>query len=111
MAVDSAGNVYGANIGDDVIDEFSSSGAFVRAFGEGVLRTPQAVSVDIAGDVFALSGRETVYEFDTAGATVTEFTLYTQKGSPGSVDALAVSPDGNRLYAANDAGDHHAPAK
>ena len=101
LAVDSAGNVYVANVGDGVVDEFSSSGAFVRAFGEGVLSAPRAVTVDDAGDVFALSGHETVYGFDSAGATVTELTLYTQTGSLGHVDALAVSPDGNRLYAAN----------
>jgi DNA-binding beta-propeller fold protein YncE len=99
LAVDAAGNVYVANIGDGVVDEFSASGAFVRAFGEGVLSAPAAVTVDDAGDVFALSGEHTVYEFDSAGATVTELTLYTQNGSLGKVDALAVSPDGNRLYA------------
>ena len=104
LAVDTAGNVYVANVDDGVVDEFSASGAFVRVFGEGVLSTPRAVTADSAGDVFALSGEETVYEFDPAGATVTEFTLYTQNGSPGKVDALAVSPGGNRLYAANYAG-------
>ncbi len=102
LAVDSAGDVYVSNIGDGVVDEFSSSGAFVRAFGEGVLSASQAVTVDSAGDVFALSGEHTVVEFDAAGATVTEFTLFTQTGSLGEVDAIAVSPDGNRLYAAND---------
>jgi DNA-binding beta-propeller fold protein YncE len=102
LAVDSAGNVYVANIGDDVVDEFNASGAFVRAFGEGVLSAPQAVTVDDAGDVFALSGKETVYEFSPTGATVTEFTLFTQQGFLAHADAIAASPDGNRLYAAND---------
>jgi sugar lactone lactonase YvrE len=104
LAVDPAGNVYVANIGNGVIDEFSSSGAFVRALGEGVLSTPEAVTVDSAGDVFALSGTGSVYEFDAAGATVTEFTLYSENPSgrtPAEVDGLAVSPDGNRLYASN----------
>jgi hypothetical protein len=102
LAVDASGDVYVADTGNDVIDEFSSAGAFVRAFGEGALSAPRAVSVDAAGDVFALSGAETVYEFDAAGSTLTKFTLYTQNGSPEEVDALAVSPNGSRLYAAND---------
>ena len=103
LAVDAAGNVYVANVGDGVIDEFSASGAFVRAFGEGVLSAPGAVTVDSAGDVFAISGEYSVYEFDAAGATVNEFTLYTytQNGGQATVDALAVSPDGNRLYASD----------
>jgi DNA-binding beta-propeller fold protein YncE len=102
LALDAAGNVYVANIGDGVIDEFSSSGSFVKAFGEGALTVAQSVSVDNAGDVFALSGRNTVYEFDPADATVTKFTLFTQKGFLGNVGAIAVSSDGNRLYVAND---------
>ncbi|HEX3435113.1 MAG TPA: hypothetical protein VHT25_13755 [Solirubrobacteraceae bacterium] len=102
LAVDSAGDVFVANIGDGVVDEFSSTGSFVRALGEGVLNAPQAVTADAAGDVFVLSGRETVYEFDSTGATVNKFTLFTQRGFLGNIDAIAVSPDGNRLYAAND---------
>lgn len=101
LAVDSSGNVYVANTEDNVVDEFSASGAFVRAFGEGVLSAPQAVAVDNAGDVFALSGGHIVYEFNTAGATIGELPIYTQDGSLEQIDALAVTSNGSRLYAAN----------
>jgi DNA-binding beta-propeller fold protein YncE len=101
LAVDASGDVYLADTGNNVVDEFSSSGAFVRSFGQGVLSSPQAVSVDEAGDVFALSGENTVYEFNATGANIGEFTMHTPNGTLGNIDALAVTPDGNRVYASN----------
>ncbi len=102
LGVDSSSDIYVANTGNGVVDEFSSSGAFVRALGEGVLSSPQAVSVDNTGAVFVLSGGDTVYEFDATGADIAEFTVHTPNGALGEVDALAVTADGSRVYAAND---------
>ncbi len=101
LAVDSSGNIYVADTGNNVIDEFSSSGAFVQTFGEGVLSAPLAVAVDNAGNVFALSESDTIYEFDSAGTTVAEFAALTANGSQGKGDALAVTADGSRVYVAN----------
>jgi DNA-binding beta-propeller fold protein YncE len=102
LAVDSAGDVYIANTGDDVVDEFSASGAFVRTFGEGMVRTPGAVSVDAAGQVFVLSGEHSVYEFEATGTKIAEFTIEQSNGNKtAEVDALAVTASGGRVYAAS----------
>ncbi len=102
LAVDSAGDVYVANTGDNVVDEFNSSGAFVRAFGEGLLSAPGAVSVDLAGQVFVLSGEHSVYEFEAAGTKIAEFNIEASSGNEAAdVDGLAVTASGGRVYAAS----------
>jgi hypothetical protein len=96
VAVDGLGDVFVADRGTNRVDEFSSSGAFIKAWGWGVadgkgqletcrttcqaggsgggrgqLYFPAAVAVDGSGDVFvADTGNARVDEFSSAGAFI-----------------------------------------
>src|SRR4029077_2621846 len=73
VAVDSSGDIWVADNGNNRIEEFDSSGAFLMQIASpGV----QDVAVDTAGDVFALvldgSGTH-VLEYDSAGTQIEDF--------------------------------------
>jgi Putative Ig domain len=97
-AVDSDGNLFVADGTNNRIDEFSATGAFVKAFGWGVaggtgletcttscdagtsgggageFETPTGVTIDAAGDLFISDyGGERVDEFTTAGTFIKAF--------------------------------------
>jgi hypothetical protein len=96
LAVDPVGNVYVADTGHNVVDEFSASGAFVRQFGAGTISSPQAVAVDANADLFVVSGGSTIYQYNaTNGSEVTHF-----GGSPtvGESYGLAATANGGRVY-------------
>jgi hypothetical protein len=93
VATDSSGDVYVADFNNDRIDEFSSAGVFMEAYGWGVvdgaarfetctstcragipgrgagqLYGPRAVAIDPSGDVYvADDGNERIDEFSSAG--------------------------------------------
>lgn len=71
-AVDSHGNVYVPDYANNVIDEFSSAGAFIKQFGEGQLTNPLQVAVDASGNVYVVNnnGPNGLVEFDSSGACV-----------------------------------------
>jgi DNA-binding beta-propeller fold protein YncE len=95
-ATDSAGDVYVADIYNDRIDEFSPAGAFIKAFGWGVLDgadqfeictttcqsgilgggagqlyAPRGVAIAPSGDVYVADlGNDRIDEFSPAGAFV-----------------------------------------
>lgn len=104
LAVDSTGDVYISDAGHDAVDEFNSSGGFVRQFGAGMLGSPQAVSVDEAGDVFVVSdasvatGGRTVEEFDAAGNQIAEFGVVNAHHETGQSYGIAVTANGSRVY-------------
>jgi sugar lactone lactonase YvrE len=95
LAVDAAGDVYIADTGHDVVDEFSPAGAYVRQFGAGVLSEPQAVTVDGSGNVFVVSGGNTVIEFDSTGVKINEF------GSTEIGQSYGLATNGARVYVAD----------
>jgi hypothetical protein len=94
LAVDSEGNVYVADTGHGVVDEFSTGGAFVRQIGAGTLTAPQAVAVESSGSVFVVSGGGTVDEFDSSGALVNEI----GGGAIGQSYGVAATGEGERVY-------------
>jgi hypothetical protein len=55
VATDSAGNVYVADSGNEVIDVFTSGGSFVSQLGAGVISSPNWVAVDPTGNVYVTS--------------------------------------------------------
>jgi streptogramin lyase len=75
VTIDSSGNVWVADYGNNRIQEFSEAGAFVRAFGSegpaaGQLKGPTSIAVDSAGVYVADYGNNRLEEFSTAGAFV-----------------------------------------
>ena len=96
VAIDSSGDVYVADSGNDRIDEFSAAGAFIKAYGWGVVDgasqfetctttcqagiagggagqfdDPEGVAIDSSGDVYvADQGNNRIDEFSAAGAFI-----------------------------------------
>lgn len=113
VAVDASGNVYAVDQGNAEVDEFDSTGTFVRAF-TGTFGSISSVAVDPTnGDVLiGDSTQNVVHELDSSGALVEDIN---GEGSPaGSVTphGLAVDSTG-RLYvadAANPVVDVFSPA-
>jgi sugar lactone lactonase YvrE len=99
VATDSSGDVYVADFFNNRIDQFSAAGAFIKAYGWGVvdgasqfetctstcqagisgggagqLDQPEGVTTDSSGDVYVVdSGNERVDEFSAAGAFIKAF--------------------------------------
>jgi hypothetical protein len=98
LAVDSSGDLYVLDTGNEVIDEFSPSGEFLKQFAAG--EGPRAVAVDSSGDVFAARdyGKEIV-EFDPAVSLATPVAEF-GSGTLGIAAGIAVSGSGTseRVY-------------
>ena len=79
LAVDSHGNIYVADNGNDVVDEFEL-GTFVQSFTgsatpNGSFASVVAVGVDSAGDVYVVDeGNDAVDEFSSSGAFIGQLT-------------------------------------
>jgi uncharacterized protein YjiK len=102
VAVDSAGNVYVADIGNHRIQKFTSSGSFISSWGgvgsgNGQMSGPSGVAIDASDNVYvADTGNHRVQVFNTSG------TFLRKWGSNGSGNgqfnsplALAVDGSGN----------------
>lgn len=95
LAVDSSGDLYVADGGHGVVDEFNSAGAYLKQFS---VSAPSAVAVDSSGDVFVGEGSKLV-AFEPSGTKLAEF------GSPEVGNAAAItatgSGSGERVYVAD----------
>ncbi len=124
VATDSSGDVYVADQGNERIDEFSAAGAFIKAYGWGVLdgksqletctSTCQdgssgggagqffgadGVAIDPSGDVYVAAGNNSrIDEFSGAGPTPTLTSLSPQAGpiAGGTPVVVTGSGFGNR---------------
>jgi DNA-binding beta-propeller fold protein YncE len=108
VALDSAGDVYVTQDGAFTVDEFTASGAFVRAWGgpgsaPGQFQFPCGVAVDGAGDVYvADSGNNRIQKFTGAGAFLQSWgTLGTGPGQFNTPCGVAVDNAGN-VYVTDD---------
>ena len=92
IALDSKWNAWVADAGNNRIEEFNSSGSFVRTAGtsgSGLLSDPEAVAVDSANNVWvADTGNNRVVEFNSSGEYVKAF------GSLGSGNGQFKTPWG-----------------
>jgi len=107
VAVDSSGNVYVADIGNDHIQKLDSDGAFLATLGshgtgDGEFNNPFGVAVDSSGNVYvADTGSDRIQKFESDGTFVATW------GSSGSGNGqfnipagLAVDSSGN-VYVAD----------
>ncbi|MBU6370663.1 MAG: SMP-30/gluconolactonase/LRE family protein [Patescibacteria group bacterium] len=108
ISVDSSGNVYVADSGNNRIVKFNSSGTYLLSFGSagsgnGQFSYPVGLAVDPLGNVYvADANHNRVEEFDANGNYLTQF------GSAGSGNGqfntpygLAMNPVGSLLYVAD----------
>ena len=82
VAVDSSGNVYVADYGNDRVEKFTSSGTFVTQWGSvgsgpGQFVVPVGVAVDSSGNVYvADTGNNRVQKFTGSGSFITQCGLH-----------------------------------
>jgi YD repeat-containing protein len=106
VAVDSNGNVWVADVGDNRIDEFSSGGTFTRALGWGVhsgtdvleecttgcragvaggkgqLSNPQGITYDpVNGDVYLSTGNDQILQFSNLSTGKLKVKAYGKEGA------------------------------
>ncbi len=100
IAIASTGNVYVADTGNSRIEEFNSTGGYLKQFGKegtGKLKEPKGVTVDSHGNVWvADTGNNRVVEFSSSGEYLSHFgSEGTEPGYLKLPAALAVDSSGN----------------
>ena len=94
VAVDSAGNVYVADINNHRIQKFTATGTFISKWGgsgsgNGQFAGPQGIAIDAADNVYvADTGNSRIQKFDTSGAFITKW------GTNGTGDGQFDAPQG-----------------
>ena len=93
--------LYVANVGDNTIEKFSSSGADLGVFASTFLNCPQALAFDSHGNLYVANFDNTIKKFSSSGADLGVFTSANLNGPV----ALAFDNSGN-FYVANYSGTH-----
>jgi sugar lactone lactonase YvrE len=95
LAFDSTGNLYAANVGDDTISKFNSSGAYLSNITTN-LNGPIGLAFDSTGNLYAANlYNSTISKFNSSGAYLSNITTNLN----GPIDLAFDSSD--NLYAAN----------
>jgi DNA-binding beta-propeller fold protein YncE len=82
IAIDSSGNAYVADFGNNRIQKFDLSGTFlgkwgINGGGDGQFRDPRGIAVDSSGNVYvADSGNNRIQKFTSTGSFVTKWGGY-----------------------------------
>ena len=93
VAVDSSGNVYVADTGNDRVEKFTSTGTFISQWGTsgtgpGQFNKPWGVAVDSSGNVYVTdTGNSRVEKFTGSGLFVSQWG--TRGGGPGQFSFLS----------------------
>jgi sugar lactone lactonase YvrE len=106
--MDSSGNVYVSDIGNDRIQKFSSTGSFLTAWGSsgtgnGQFQSPSGIAVGPLGKVYVAdeSRSDRVQEFSSTGDYITQWGSYgTGNGQFASPEGVAADSSGN-VYVAD----------
>jgi streptogramin lyase len=94
LAVDSKGNVWVSDTGNDRIVEFNEKGEYLFKFGKlgtgkGEFKSPKGIAIDSSSNIWIVdSGNNRVQKFDTTGKWLSEF------GKEGSGNGEFKSPTG-----------------
>jgi NHL repeat len=107
VAVDASGNAFVTDTGNNRIQEFDSSGSFVRKWGavgtnNGQLAAPQGIAANASGNVYvADTGNNRIQEFSSSGAFITKWgTVGTGNGQFAAPEGVAIDSSGN-VYVAD----------
>jgi sugar lactone lactonase YvrE len=96
VVLDSSGNLYVADRGNDRISVFAGDGAFLRTFGGAQLFQPGDVALEGSGKAFvADSGHDRVAVFGSSGEFLFAF------GTPALNDPAGLVVDGSTVYVAD----------
>jgi sugar lactone lactonase YvrE len=102
VAVDSSGDLWVADTGDNRVEEFNGQGEYLRQFGSpgsgnGQLSKPSALAFTAEGDLWvADTGNDRVEEFSPSGEYITQ--IDPQESEPGELEepeGIAVDRDGD----------------
>jgi DNA-binding beta-propeller fold protein YncE len=106
-AIDSAGNIYVVDTGNNRIQKFNSAGVYVSKFGSfgtsnGQFRSPSGIAIDSAGNIYvADTNNNRIQKFNSAGTYVSKFGFSgTTNGGFSQPDDLAIDSAGN-IYVAD----------
>ncbi len=98
LAVDAAtGTLYVADYADDVIDEFSSAGAYIGQMSDPHLQGPGEIALDSTGAVYVLNGNLFSRE---EGIKLHPDGTFDRKISEEAIFGLAIDPGNDDVYAA-----------
>ena len=115
VAVDSSGNVYVTDLGNNRVEKFTSAGTFITAWGcatavtgcsagsgSGQFNTPRGIAVDSSGNVYvADAGNNRVEKFSSGGTFIATWGSYgAGNGNFSSPRGVAVDSAGN-VYVAD----------
>ena len=93
VAVASNGDIYVADLSNNVIDVFEPNGTFVSQFGSGVISNASGMTFGPAGDLYVANGSGTI-EFEPSGSCVNSCTPIDPSGTAG----VTTDPEGD-VYA------------
>ena len=93
IAVDSSGNAWVANNGNNTITEISSSGTVLGTYPTG--KDPSAIAIDASGNIWVLNDYHgTITEISSSGTVLGTYGTYGTYFAYGS-SAIAIDPSGN----------------
>ena len=107
LGVDSSGNIYVADTGNNRIQKFDSSGTYLSKFGsygtgDGQFNTPRDVVVDSSENIYVLDkGNKRIQKFNSSGTYTTQWNL--ELDSPnewGEGESMTIDSD-NNIYVYN----------
>jgi DNA-binding beta-propeller fold protein YncE len=99
IAIDSLGNVYVADTGNDRIQKFDPNGNFIVKWGsygtgDGQFSIPDGVAVDLSGNAYvADNGNQRIQRFDLNGNFITKWDV--TKAASFGLGGIALDPLGN----------------
>lgn len=101
LAVDSKGNIWVSDTGNNRIQEFNEKGEYVSQFGKegsgnGEFKAPKGIAIDPSGNIWVVdSGNNRVEKFNSKGEYLTQF------GEKGTGEAQFSSPAGMTFSGTN----------